>query len=1252
MSRGFFIFTGKPNFWPAVLFLTVAVVLFPAEPASAQTPDNEADQVYGQINFTNWARNRVDNIGFDAPIGVAVDESSTPMRLYVADLKNNRILAWSFNDFSDLPTGDPADLVIGQPTFNDHVENTGGVSDESLAEPRDVVVDPDGNLWVADAYNNRVLYYRKPFDPAEDLIADLSLGQGGSMFSDTVNYPDGTPSASNFNYPNGITLDSSGRLYVADSGNNRILVFDDPLNNPSASNVIGQSDYVSSDAPYPPDSNTLNEPTGVAIDSRDGAIFVSDSSNNRVLKFDSVNATHASVVVGQASFNTNLADDPPTARSLNDPKRVAVDLNGNLFVADNGNNRILFYPVQITTWDTATRVFGQATYGDNNPDRGNLRPSTSTLDHPRGMTLMDNGSTVTNLVVADVYNNRILRFSNPLSNTTADSGSILGQNSANKEGDNFVDEVGMDTPSRMALDTRVNPPRLWLADYGNNRVLGWMSAHDFALGRPADRVLGQANLTSHSPNRGNTTPASDTLSGPSGVAIDPRTSDLYVADTGNNRVLFFTTPHSSDKTADQVFGQGGSYSIGDANQGTPDFPTEETLYSPTGVAVDQNGNLYIADMENHRVLRFLDPNPNRLDEDDAADAVYGQQVMTSREVRFPNFDTLTTPVAVALDSNLDPNTNDYTMYVCSGTNHRVLRYDEPSSLFHAQAVYGQPNFVSSTPGVGNNSIYHPRDVAVDSNGNLYVADMNNHRVLVFDDPKGPQGNTADRLYGQVDYDLDDMDAGYSYVNDIGMADPHGVAADTLGNIFVCDLLNNRIMVFVNGPDSDNDGLPDAEETNKIGSNANDADSDDDGVLDGDELDMTKDTDGDGKINILDEDSDNDGLYDGTESGISVPHADTDVLAGHFIADTDAGATQTHPLLWDTDAGGVSDGDEDFDKNGEYDPAFDAGDPLYWGDDDPDNDCLDNDAEQTETTDMWDPDTDGDGLNDGFELGLCGDADPSTTTNPILPDTDFDCILDGVEDADQDGQVDTTETDPDNADTDNDGIIDGVEIGVQDCDGDNGATTTDPLDSDSDNDGLDDGAEDTNGDGVKDFGETDPNNPDTDADGLNDGVEDADGDGQVDPGETDPNDPDSDRDGLEDGEEDANGNGQVDAGETDPNNWDTDGGGCSDGYEVNNGTDPLNGGDDDCDLTTKLLRTVVNDYLSDPWSPARDQVLPLDENNPSHVHLPAFTTGQTDTDDVLIDPTFALVFYEVAGIQGPSTNTLRVEKSGNTVKFEF
>lgn len=264
-----------------------------------------------------------------------------------------------------------------------------------------------------------------------------------------------------------------------------------------------------------------------------------------------------------------------------------------------------------------------------------------------------------------------------------------------------------------------------------------------------------------------------------------------------------------------------------------------------------------------------------------------------------------------------------------------------------------------------------------------------------------------------------------------------------------------------GNDDDGDGLSNDEE-DALGSDPNDADTDDDGVLDGAEVRPASDVDNDGLNAVLDPDSDNDGITDGTESGVTVPDADTDETAGNFIPDADP-STTTDPNDPDTDDGGVGDGQEDTNKNGEIDAG--EGDPNDPADDgaitDTDGDGLTDDEETFAGTDPDDADSDDDGVIDGDEPNWNLDTDGDGDINALDPDSDNDLILDGTE---------SGITEP-NEDTD-------VDAGnfVPDADP---STTTSPLDPDSDGGGVSDGDEDTNRNGRVDEGETDPNRAEDD-----------------------------------------------------------------------------------------------------------------------------------------------------------------------------
>jgi hypothetical protein len=252
-------------------------------------------------------------------------------------------------------------------------------------------------------------------------------------------------------------------------------------------------------------------------------------------------------------------------------------------------------------------------------------------------------------------------------------------------------------------------------------------------------------------------------------------------------------------------------------------------------------------------------------------------------------------------------------------------------------------------------------------------------------------------------------------------------------------------------DSDQDGISDDDEI-ETGTFYDDADTDDDGILDGNEKDWDRDTDGDGKINARDPDSDNDNIFDGTEMGIGIAdlHPDTDIATGYFVVDED-NTTTTDPTNWDTDGDDLSDGEEDLDHDGKYEPEFGETDPLNSPNADSDNDGIPDWWEVMHGLDLLDPvdaeydddcddlinleeylngthpfklDTDEDGLPDGWEVyysldpvqsndryldidmdGFTNFEEYQNGTNPKDP-SDFPYI--SVDDSDQDDLLDSWE----------------------------------------------------------------------------------------------------------------------------------------------------------------------------------------------------------------------------------------------------
>ncbi|MEP7359791.1 MAG: NHL repeat-containing protein, partial [Anaerolineales bacterium] len=221
-----------------------------------------------------------------------------------------------------------ADRIFGQPDFIHNTVNNGGLSATSLYANSGVALDAQGNLYVADTNNNRVLEYDAPLTAGA--IADRVFGQP-DFTHDTAN--NGGISANSLQAPSGVVLDAQGNLYVADSGNYRVLEYDNPLStNTTADRVFGQPDFAHNTANNGGlNANGLSYPASVALDAQ-GNLYVADAGNSRVLEYDAPLTTNrtADRVFGQPDFTHKIVNNGGvSANSLYAPSGVALDAQGN-----------------------------------------------------------------------------------------------------------------------------------------------------------------------------------------------------------------------------------------------------------------------------------------------------------------------------------------------------------------------------------------------------------------------------------------------------------------------------------------------------------------------------------------------------------------------------------------------------------------------------------------------------------------------------------------------------------------------------------------------------------------------------------------------------------------------------------------------------------------------------------------------------------------------------------------------------------
>lgn len=354
-----------------------------------------------------------------------------------------------------------------------------------------------------------------------------------------------------------------------------------------------------------------------------------------------------------------------------------------------------------------------------------------------------------------------------------DAFSLIGQadfaqGSANRGA--TTSELGLAQPlGGIATDGQL----FYVADYGNNRVLGWNSIPTGASDAP-DFVLGQDSYTASTAGT-----ASDRVALPAGVAV--ANGKLAVADAGNNRVLIWNTLPTSNVPADVVLGQS------DFTGNDPGL-SASALSFPAAVALTAD-RVFVADQNNNRVLIW---NGVPTVSGTAANVVLGQQDFTTNTADDEE-DGLNNPAGLWTDG--------FRLLVGDSGNNRVMYWAQVPRSSGADATYamGQSDFSRSTAGIGSASMRTPYSLASDGT-RIYVADAGNNRVMKFDAFPIASGPVALDVYGQNTFDSriandDDQDGvADDEPSQRTLSSPTGVTYFG-GVLYVSDRNNHRVLFF-------------------------------------------------------------------------------------------------------------------------------------------------------------------------------------------------------------------------------------------------------------------------------------------------------------------------------------------------------------------------------------------------------------------------------------------------------------------------
>lgn len=302
--------------------------------------------------------------------------------LWVPDFGGNRVLEF----WPPFASGPRASVVLGQSTFTGIGPSTTATG---LRNPGGCATDSAGDLWVSDHGNNRILEFVPPFSTG--MAASVVLGQA------TLDTGGSGTSATTLDSPVGVNFDSQGRLWVADSGNNRVVEFAPPFSSGmAASLVLGQRDFSGRTAGL----SAVNLSFPVDVASSGGTIWAADNANDRVVGFAAPFSTgeSASELLGQSSFSGSGATGSGAFAS---PSSVSVDARGDLWVSDFTFNRVVEFLPPFPIFENASVAVGQA-----NLTSGTAGLSATTLFQPIGAFVSPDGS----LWVTDAGNGRILEY--------------------------------------------------------------------------------------------------------------------------------------------------------------------------------------------------------------------------------------------------------------------------------------------------------------------------------------------------------------------------------------------------------------------------------------------------------------------------------------------------------------------------------------------------------------------------------------------------------------------------------------------------------------------------------------------------------------------------------------------------------------------------------------------------------------------------------------------------------------------------
>jgi trimeric autotransporter adhesin len=585
----------------------------------------------------------------------------------------------------------------------------------------------------------------------------------------------------------GIAVDGQGNLYIADTSNQRVRKVD---TNGIITTVAGNGNAGFAGDGGPAIAAQLSAPWSVAVDGS-GTLYIADSGNNRIRKITSngVISTYAGNGAGKFS-----GDGAAVSSSLNSPRGVYLDGTGNLYVADTSNNRIR----KIGADGMLVTVVGNGQGGFAGDGGSALQAH---LSNPWSVALDASG----NLYIADIANYRVREVTTDGKITT-----IAGNGGIGFSGDGGPATQAQITPVTVAVGAGGT---VYVADQTNERIR--------AITNGTINTIAGMGLYRYRGDGGMATAA--VFNNPTNVGFDAQ-GNLYLTDQENDAIRIIQPGGTIGTFA-------GTGAAGETGNGGP--AKSATLYAPWGLGLDTNGNVYFTEAYTNYV-RKVDTSGTitRIAGTGAGGSTGDNGPAAQAQVAGPR------SVASDLSGNI---------YIAEDGSSRVRKIS-PSGVITTVAGNGTAGFAGDEGPAVSAQLDHPASVAVDSAGNLYIADFNNQRVRkVTTDGKihtvagngnhGSSGDgglaTAAQLNVPVSVAVDNKGNLYigeheghrvrkvtpngtistvagngilGFSGDGGAAtsasisQPYGLTVDGSGNLFIADMINGRIReVLVTAP---------------------------------------------------------------------------------------------------------------------------------------------------------------------------------------------------------------------------------------------------------------------------------------------------------------------------------------------------------------------------------------------------------------------------------------------------------------------